>query len=313
MTRELTAFLAPHGYLPQMQAELKRIVAKYDRLIVTEGPVQTSYWAQNVWYDARILPIKSIGDAASQLTQLQRNWWPFSYQLHRRMELIRGKLPHVAAKPLNFPESRPTSPLGSFTLIDPSTLLAAARCSSPFPNGEPSFVEYKEGPPSRAYLKLFETFTRLGFMPSPGEQCLELGASPGGWTWVLARVGAKVLGYDRAELDPNVSAMPGVTFAKGDAFGARPDRVQEKVGKVDWLFSDVICYPEKLFEFVSLWLTSGACENFVCTLKFQGEGHYDSIEKFMSIPGSRLMHLHNNKHELTWVRLGPQKTLEAQV
>jgi 23S rRNA (cytidine2498-2'-O)-methyltransferase len=302
MSRHLTAYLAPQGYEAQMRAELKHILGTYGRLILTEGPVQTCYWAQNIWYDARLIKIQSIGDGANQLTKIQRNWWPYAYQLHRRMELIRAKLPYVAAKPLTFPEPAPEAPLGSFTLTDPSTILAAAHCSSPFPNGEPTFLEYKEGPPSRAYLKLFEVFTRIGIKPGPGDQCLELGASPGGWTWVLARLGTNVLAYDRAELDPKVNAMPGVMAVKGDAFNARPDKVLEKVGKLDWLFSDVICYPEKLHEFVSLWLSSGLCRNFVCTLKFQGAEHYGAIKDFMSIPGSRLIHLHNNKHELTWIR-----------
>lgn len=313
MTRELTAYLAPHGYSPQMRAELRHVIGAYDRLVLTEGPPQTCYWAQNIWYDARLIPILSIGDAGTQLTKMQRNWWPYSFQLHRRMELIRAKLPYVAAKPIVFPDPAPPAPLGSFTLIDASTLLAATRCSSPFPNGEITFQEFKEGPPSRAYLKLFETFTRMGIKPLPGEQCIELGASPGGWTWVLAKLGANVLAYDRADLDPAVSVMPGVVPVKGDAFGARPERVLEKIAKVDWFFSDLICYPDKLFEFVSLWLQTGLCSNFVCTLKFQGEGHYEAIKDFMAIPGSRLMHLFNNKHELTWVRLSPEKmaTLSA--
>jgi len=302
MSRQLTAYLAPHGYEAPLRAELKRIRGEFGRLILTEGPPQSCHWAQNIWYDARLIPIESIGDGAAQLAKIQRNWWPYAYQLHRRMELIRAKLPYVAAKALTFPEPAPESPLGSFTLTDASTLLAAAHCSSPFPNGEPTFIEFKEGPPSRAYLKLFEVFTRIGIKPGPGDQCLELGASPGGWTWVLARLGASVLAYDRAELDPAVEAMPGVLAVKGDAFNARPEKVLEKVGKVDWLFSDVICYPEKLFEFVSLWLSSGLCNNFVCTLKFQGTEHYGAIKDFMSIPGSRLIHLHNNKHELTWIR-----------
>ena len=297
----VTGYLAPEGFLPQLTSELKRVKAVHGQLVLADGPPQPAAWAQNVWYDVETLEIKSIGDAAAQLKARQRNWWPYAHGFHRRLELIREKLPHVGAKPLVFPAPPPSAPLGSFTLAAESTLLCAARCASPFPNGEPTFQEYKVGPPSRAYLKLFEALTRLGARPGPGDRCLELGASPGGWTWVIAGLGAAVTAYDRAELDPAVAAMPGVTSVQGDAFAAKP----AKVGPVDWLFSDVICYPERLLEHVKLWLADGACRNFVCTLKFQGEEHYGAIADFRAIPGSQVMHLHHNKHELTWALLAP--------
>jgi 23S rRNA (cytidine2498-2'-O)-methyltransferase len=300
---QLTAYLAPEGFEAQLASELAAgrgpPTAVHGRLFLVEGPPRPAYWAQNIWYDARRLRIASISDAAQQLKAMQRNWWPYAYQLHRRSELIQAKLPHVSAKALRFPTPAPTAPLGSWTLLDDDTLLAAPRCASPFPNGEPAFEEFKVGPPSRAYLKLFETFTRLGRWPAAGERCLDLGACPGGWTWVLARLGAEVTAVDRAPLDDAVAAMPGVTSHTGDAFAAKPGTI----GTIDWLFSDVICYPDRLLEHVRLWLDSGLCRNFVCTLKFQGDAHYGTIAAFAQIPGSRLMHLHVNKHELTWTLL----------
>ena len=69
---------------------------------------------------------------------------------------------------------------GSWTLLDPETMLAAAQCTSPFPNGEIGFVEDRIGPPSRAYLKLWEALTLIGSRPGPGERRVDLGSSPGG-------------------------------------------------------------------------------------------------------------------------------------
>jgi len=294
---DLTAYLAPAGLLEPLLGELRNVQAVHERLVLAAGAPQSAHWAQNIWFDPVRISFSSIKEAAASLKQLQRNWWPYAYQLHRRTALIRAQLPHVAARSLDFPAASPASSLGSFTLLGPGELLAAARCASPFPNGEAQFKEFKIGPPSRAYLKLFEAFTRLGVYPGPGDRCLELGASPGGWTWVLARLGAAVVGYDRAPLDPEVGAMPGVSYVRGDAFQALP----AKVGPIDWLCSDVICYPEKLLAFVRLWLAAGTCRNFICTLKFQGTEHYGVIAAFAAIPGSRIMHLHANKHELTWV------------
>jgi 23S rRNA (cytidine2498-2'-O)-methyltransferase len=213
------------------------------------------------------------------------------------MALIEEKLPTVSAKPLAFPSQVPTAPLGSWTLLDPATLLASPRCSSPFPNGEAVFVEDRAAPPSRAYLKLWEALTLMGEHPVPGERCLDLGSSPGGWTWVLASLGASVISVDKAPLDPRVAAMPGVETRQQSAFALDP----REVGPIDWLCSDVICYPERLLRLVETWLEAGTCRRFVCTVNFQGTTDHATARAFAALPNSRLMHLSHNKHELTWI------------
>ena len=77
------------------------------------------------------------------------------------------------------------------------------------------------------------------------------------------------------------------------------------VGPIDWLFSDVVCYPARLLTLVEKFLAAGTVRNFLCTIKFQGETDFATQARFAAIPGSRLMHLHVNKHELTWIRLSP--------
>jgi 23S rRNA (cytidine2498-2'-O)-methyltransferase len=175
-------------------------------------------------------------------------------------------------------------------------MLATHRCSSAVPDGEWRFVEDREAPPSRAYLKLWEALTRLGVRPGPGERCIDLGASPGGWTWVIAGTGASVIAVDKAPLAPSVAAMPAVEWLGASAFSLDP----AAHGPVDWLFSDVICYPARLLALVRRWLDAGAARNVVCTIKFQGETDHATAAAFAAIPGSRLMHLTQNKHELTW-------------
>jgi 23S rRNA (cytidine2498-2'-O)-methyltransferase len=296
---DCTGYLAQPERLEQMLGELSRVSAVHGCLALAEGPPQRCRWAQNVWLEPYRLSVSSIKDAVHQLCALQRNWWPYAFALHRRTELTHEQLPFVTARPLRFPEPMPIAALGSFTWLDNQTVLCSPRCSSPFPNGEARFVEFgeEEGPPSRAYLKLFEALTLLGRAPAAGERCLEIGASPGGWTWVLGTLGARVLAVDRARLAPNVSRMPNVEERLGNAFNATPD----EVGPVAWLFSDVICYPEKLFRYIEGWRASGACQNFVCTLKFQGTEHYGAIDSFAAVPGSRIVHLSHNRHELTWM------------
>ena len=297
---EFTGYLAPDGFLAELQHELGTDACEvYGRLVLAPGPPRDVAWIANRWHDPVRLTISSIGDAAKQLRALQRNWALYSVAHHRRAALIAEKLPKVSAKPLKFGDPAPAAALGSWTLIDPATIIAAARCSSPFPNGEPRFVEDKTAPPSRAYLKLWELFTILGTRPQPGELCLDLGASPGGWSWVLQQLAARVIAVDKAPLEPRIATLPNIEIRKMSAFALEPSQI----GLVDWLFSDVVAYPKRLFTLVEKFLAAGTVRNFVCTIKFQGATDFETQARFAAIPGSRLFHLHNNKHELTWVKL----------
>lgn len=186
-------------------------------------------------------------------------------------------------------------------MLDTSTVIAAPRCSSPFPHGEVEFIEDRQAPPNRAYLKLWEAFTLLGIRPQPGEPCLDLGASPGGWTWVLASLGADVLAIDKAPLAPSVAALPNVRFESGSAFAVEPARFTGGARPLAWLFCDVACYPERLLGMVERWIAAAAVRHMVCTIKFQGPTDHAMVARFAQIPGSRVMHLWHNKHELTWV------------
>lgn len=297
---DLTAYLAPEAHVERVVAELDGVTEVYGRLVLASGPPRRCHWAENVWLEVYRAEFSSIRDAADRLRAVQRNFWPYAFGLHRRTELLHAALPHVAARPLVFPEPAPSAPLGSFVLLGEHELLCAPRCSSPFPNGEARFVEIgeDEGPPSRAYLKLFEALTLLGARPEPGQRCLELGASPGGWTWVLGGLGAEVVAVDRAPLAPRVAALANVTSIRGSGFALTPDNA----GRVDWLFSDMACYPEKLLAYLRRWLDAGFRGGLVCTLKFQGEDHYDIIDDFAALPGVRLVHLSHNRHELTLLR-----------
>jgi 23S rRNA (cytidine2498-2'-O)-methyltransferase len=258
------------------------------------------FWNQNIWLEPFRLEFDSISEAASALRNIQRNWAPVFFTQFRRGALITESLPPISAKKRPFPWLCPDVPIGGFTLLDAHTMIASPRCSSPFPAGIIEFEEDKIDPPSRAYLKLWEALVRCRKWPLSGEKCLDAGASPGGWTWALAKLGASVTAVDRAPLEERTAAMPGVSFIKHDAFTLKP----EDIGKVDWIFSDVICYPARLYEWVQKWLDSGLCKNFICTIKMQGEPDFETTRLFAAIPGSTVVHLYHNKHELCWMRVG---------
>ena len=296
-----TVYIAPAGFEQELAAELSsrglRTVAERGRLFLCAGVPEDVYWAQNIWLEPAFIPFASISQGAAALKAIQRNWHCHPTAYYRRCALIREQLPPVRSRPILFGNLPPVSPLGAWTLWDEHTLLASPRCSSAFPDGEAVFAEDKISPPNRAYLKLWETFTLTGFFPEQNELAVDLGASPGGWTWVMAERGCRVFAVDKAPLSGSVAAMRNVDTCIGSGFAALP----EVLGPIDWLLSDMACYPPRLYGFARQWIESGLAENLVFTIKLQGETDFGMLRRFAEFPHARLLHLSANKHELTFL------------
>lgn len=305
----LTAYVAAPGLEGEVEREVGEVLHRHGRVLLAAGPPRPTVWAQDVWLDCRSQPVASIGEAAKALRAVQRNWAPLPIVEHRRMVLLGEKLPPIKDREWAFPSELPSAPLGAYTLLDRTTLLYSAKRRSPFAHGEIRFQEEHEGPPSRAYRKLWEVFTLLGLRPQRGERCIDMGASPGGWTWALARLGANVRSVDKAPIDPAIAALPNVRTRVESAFGMDPAAIATPY---DWFFSDVICEPKRLLTMVQRWRAAGAAKRFVCTIKFKGETDHRAVEAFAAIPGSQLMHLCHNRHELTWVCLAEGDVSAAQ-
>ncbi len=266
---------------------------------------QVPYWCRSCMLNPFIVHFDSIGDGANALRAVQRSWAPYNFTSFRRASLLQDKLPHVNLKIREFPFDIPQSPIGLYTLLDNNTLIASAQTSSCLPAGSIEWKEDHENPPSRAYLKVQESLVlaRHFFgveLPKPGDRCFEAGACPGGWTWVLTELGSQVLAVDRTELAESLMKNPLVEFRAHDAFTLMPD----ELGEFDWIFSDVICYPERLLGWIQTWLARGKCKNMICTIKMQGEIDWELIKQFSAIPDSRVVHLNYNKHELTFIHCG---------
>ena len=299
-----SAYLAAAELEQPLAEELARagvaVSSWHGRLALSPDPPFASAWALDVWTAPQVHEVQSIKAAAGILRGQQRNWSAYAPLHHRRATLIEACLPPVRARPLRFPEPAPASHLGAWTLLDRERLLASPPKTSPFAMGECRFEEDHLGPPSRAYLKLWEALIRLGTRPGPGDRCLDLGASPGGWTWVLATLGASVRAVDKAPLDPRVAAMPGVEPVIESAFAMVPEWV-------DWLVCDVVAYPARMLGLMQRWISAGTAGRIICTVKFQGVTDHAAADRFAALPHGRLVHLFHNKHELTflWSRDGP--------
>lgn len=284
------------------------VTGQVESLLFSRGQPGPAAWAQNSWLAPREYAIDSIGAAARQLAAIQRNWYLHSVACHRRARLIADKLAPIRFKPRAFPATIPTAPLGVFCLLDRYCLLASPTCASPFANGLPDFVEDRQGPPNRAYLKLWEALTLARQQPGPGDFCLDLGAAPGGWSWVLAQLGADVLAVDRAQLVPELMQHQHVQLQTGDAFQWQ---LADLPRQPDWLVCDIIAYPQRLLELARYWATACPQTHIIMTIKFQGRADPALMSQFLQIPGSGLLHLSANKHELTFFRLAGGSPPEA--
>ncbi len=267
-------------------------------------------WARDEWADAEIIEIESVSKAAAALRLRSKlPWTQVTSASHRRGELIEqnfrseSKIAKARAKKLGWPETLPgedgrTSVNPAFTLFSDTQMALCAAPSEEVPGGDWLFEEDREGPPSRAYLKLWEWAWRTSRLPRAGQTALDLGASPGGWTWVLAKNGLKVHAFDRSPLELNVTKniSSRIHFEKGDAFAVTP----ESAPACEWVFCDVIAEPKRTVELIEKWLPSSA--GLVFTVKFKGGTDFDAIEHLAKIPGGKIRHLNVNKHEVTFWR-----------
>jgi 23S rRNA C2498 (ribose-2'-O)-methylase RlmM len=157
-----------------------------------------------------------------------------------------------------------------------------------------------KSPPSRAFKKLREAIQVFNLRITPGQTAVDLGASPGGWSYVVAEHGATVTAIDRSPLEGAVARDRKVVFVQGNAFTWKPPR------PVDWLVCDVITTPDKTLAILKSWIGDKLCRNFCVTVKFKGDPDISVLHAIALylrsnttwFAGRQLTH---NKNELTVV------------
>lgn len=295
------AYLAFEQYEDELLREIQfhgiQETIRKGRLFILKKDLDLT-WAQLKIKNPQSFQFQSIKEAADFLKSKNLFWGHSPTQFHRRAELIQEKLSNKKEKPIDFLKPTPKKDFGFWSLLDEKTLLYSEKTGHAYPLNEVQFIESPE-PPSRAYLKLWETFTLHTPPPPPNAQVLDLGACPGGWTWVLDQLGCQVISVDKAPLDVKLQKKPKITFLKKDAFKLDPKDIKNP----EWLFSDIICEPIRLLELVENWLKVHPQLKMVCTIKYKGVTDHPTTQKMKAIPGSRVVHLNCNKHEVTWIRL----------
>ena len=133
--------------------------------------------------------------------------------------------------------------------------------------------------PSRSFLKAEEAFALFGQSPVRGELVIDLGASPGGWSFSAAERGATVCAVDNGPLRAGALEHPHITHIREDAFHYRPPGGR----RCDWLLCDLLEDPNRVVEQILLpWLDAGFCRRFVVNLKV---GKMDPVELLRRLRG----------------------------
>lgn len=147
----------------------------------------------------------------------------------------------------------------------------------PWPMGLPRLKLPRESP-SRSTLKLEEAFLTLmsekdrASLLRPGLTAVDLGASPGGWTYHLVKLGMHVTAIDNGDMDPALMESGLVGHRREDGFRFTPRK------PVEWLVCDMVEKPRRIAKLVGEWLTEGRCRAAVFNLKLPMKKRYEEVD-----------------------------------
>ncbi len=170
------------------------------------------------------------------------------------------------------------------------------------------------GAPSRSTLKLaeaLETFvgeTALATRMRPGMTAVDLGASPGGWTWQLVRRGLMVTAVDNGPMDAALVDSGQVKHRREDGFRFRPPET------VDWMVCDMVESPSRVCTLASAWIARGWCREAIFNLKLPMKKRWEEVLRARGIVEEalagtpyrlRMKHLYHDREEITaWLAAG---------
>ena len=158
--------------------------------------------------------------------------------------------------------------------------LAEADNSALWPMGIPR-LKFPREAPSRSTLKLEEAWHQ--FIPrEQWEQRLgddmtgvDLGASPGGWTYQLVRRGMLVTAIDNGPMAESLMDTGLVQHLMADGFTWQPKQ------SVDWMVCDIVEKPARTTSLIETWLGEGLCREAVVNLKLPMKQRYAEVRRLL--------------------------------
>lgn len=191
-------------------------------------------------------------------------------------------------------------------------LLAAAdpRDSSQWPSGI-ARLRMHPSAPSRSALKLEEALLTLldederRTLVRDNMQAADLGAAPGGWTWVLMRNGMKVTAVDNGPLQQALLDSGRVDHLRADGFSWQPKR------RLDWMVCDMVEQPRRVAERMATWMREEWCRYAIFNLKLPMKKRWDEtrlcLDLFERQAGRpltvRARQLYHDREEITVLAL----------
>lgn len=292
-----TIYRSKPEFLKELCEEIGKHTLIVEDLVFSPLKKMDASFALDIWLDPQIMHFESISQAVKILRQAGKFWYLHPVNQIRRSKLIEAQLRKCPPLPRSFPLNEEIPSIGAFSLLDQNTLVYSTHRSKQWPDGNCYFIEDKINPPNRAYLKLWEALFLLNHYPKAGDTVLDLGASPGGWTYVMQSLGAHVTSVDKAQLDPKITALPNIRYLQQSAFALEPEKL---IDPYDWVLSDIACYPDRAYHLITRWINSKKAKRLIITIKLQGQTDMKIIQQLKEIPNSRLQHLFHNKHEVTF-------------
>ena len=149
---------------------------------------------------------------------------------------------------------------------------------SPWENGIPR-LHLPRSTPSRSAYKLEEAFLVLlgeelrELYLKPEMTAVDLGAAPGGWSWLMAKNHIRVTAVDHGRLDAVVLDTGLVQHESADAFTFRPRQT------IDWLLCDVVDKPARTLQLIEKWLSQKWCRHALFNLKLPMKHPYFFVEE----------------------------------
>jgi 23S rRNA (cytidine2498-2'-O)-methyltransferase len=153
--------------------------------------------------------------------------------------------------------------------------------------------------PSRAARKLAEAFAWLGLSPGSGELCVDLGAAPGGWSWLLLEKKARVIAVDPARMDQALMKNPRLRHVQGNAFDYEPDE------PVDWLFCDMAYRPLEVAQMLGRWARLRHTRLLIANFKLPMKRKVEMVARLRGLlaqqgfVGIRTRQLYHDRDEIT--------------
>ncbi|MCK7592089.1 23S rRNA (cytidine(2498)-2'-O)-methyltransferase RlmM [Pseudomarimonas salicorniae] len=151
-----------------------------------------------------------------------------------------------------------------------------------WPGGVPRLRMLRDAP-SRSALKLEEalmvlltTGERERWM-QPGMRAADLGAAPGGWSWVLAREHLRVSAVDNGPMAESAMATGLIDHLRADGFTWQPPK------PLDWMVCDMVEQPIRVAARMATWLREGWCRQAIFNLKLPMKKRWEETRRCLDL------------------------------